>query len=313
MPSTPAQITSPQAPSAQEQAVSRPSFQIEKVAHDRAKVVRSLSEMPRGHGFCVVTTCDISRFGDFEKRCRQARRRPPSFYAYVARCMGATLQNQRHLIAARYGKKRVVPSQVQIKIAVEAATHTGEKMPMMLMFHDLGNRTMPDIADEMKARLKPLKRTPPAPHREASRFAPPGSPLWWSVFVQNVRARHPRMRHAKACTWACAQLSSTSQLTKGHAGWGIQMFTPSALSVTLGGISKRALVVDDEIVARLCVDMAVTFDHDITDGAPATRYLTQLVEEIESGRLLCEHAQKHDIEYSIATAASLGTDLDEAV
>jgi pyruvate/2-oxoglutarate dehydrogenase complex dihydrolipoamide acyltransferase (E2) component len=57
--------------------------------------------------------------------------------------------------------------------------------------------------------------------------------------------------------------------------------TNYTLQVTVGGISGKPRVVDGEIATRELLDLAVTFDHDVVDGAPATRFTQRLGELIE--------------------------------
>jgi pyruvate/2-oxoglutarate dehydrogenase complex dihydrolipoamide acyltransferase (E2) component len=69
---------------------------------------------------------------------------------------------------------------------------------------------------------------------------------------------------------------------KGHGGWGIST-TPHSLSVFVGGIARKPAVVDGRIEPRDLLALTVLFDHDVIDGAPATRFVRRLVELIESG------------------------------
>ena len=65
-------------------------------------------------------------------------------------------------------------------------------------------------------------------------------------------------------------------------GWGITMpnFT---LTVTLGGIAEKPGVVEGRIEIREYLDMTVSVDHDIVDGAPAARFVNQLRGLVERG------------------------------
>ena len=65
-------------------------------------------------------------------------------------------------------------------------------------------------------------------------------------------------------------------------GWGL---APAGQSVLLivGGISRKPAVIDGRIEPRDMLDLTVTFDHDVVDGAPAARFVKRLVELIESG------------------------------
>ena len=66
------------------------------------------------------------------------------------------------------------------------------------------------------------------------------------------------------------------------SGWGIPT-AASSLAITLGGLAPKPVVVDGRIAIRDLLCMTVSFDHRITDGAPAARFTDRLRELIESG------------------------------
>ena len=53
--------------------------------------------------------------------------------------------------------------------------------------------------------------------------------------------------------------------------------------ITLGGIGEKAVRVDGQLEFREYLSMTISVDHDIIDGAPATRFGLRLKELIESG------------------------------
>ena len=70
-------------------------------------------------------------------------------------------------------------------------------------------------------------------------------------------------------------------------GWGIPVAN-FCLVVTLGGIAEKPGVIDGRIEIREYLDVTLSFDHDIVDGAPAARFARQFSELVESGYgLLC--------------------------
>lgn len=71
------------------------------------------------------------------------------------------------------------------------------------------------------------------------------------------------------------------------AGWGIPTSFP-ALMVTLGGIEKKPAVVNDRIEVREFLSVTLSVDHDIVDGAPATRFARRLRDLVESAKGLQE-------------------------
>jgi hypothetical protein len=57
-------------------------------------------------------------------------------------------------------------------------------------------------------------------------------------------------------------------------GGGFEFVSPTLAStlVVVGGLSRRPRVVGDEIALRDVLDLTVTIDHNVVDGAPATRF-----------------------------------------
>ena len=54
------------------------------------------------------------------------------------------------------------------------------------------------------------------------------------------------------------------------------------LSITVGGIAEKPDVVDGRIESREYLGITISFDHDIVDGGPATRFTQRLKELIET-------------------------------
>ena len=57
----------------------------------------------------------------------------------------------------------------------------------------------------------------------------------------------------------------------------------TTLTITLGGITKRLIMIDDTIVEHEFLQITAYLDHDIVDGGPATRFQAHLVQLIEKG------------------------------
>ncbi|MQA11801.1 MAG: dehydrogenase [Pseudonocardiaceae bacterium] len=72
----------------------------------------------------------------------------------------------------------------------------------------------------------------------------------------------------------------------GGGGFGIAPPGPASLKIVVGGMSVRPRIVDGEVVARDVLDLTVTFDHNVVDGAPAARFVADLRRLIESAEVL---------------------------
>jgi pyruvate dehydrogenase E2 component (dihydrolipoamide acetyltransferase) len=64
---------------------------------------------------------------------------------------------------------------------------------------------------------------------------------------------------------------------------GTPILSPgTAVTLAIGVIAPRALVVDDEVVARPACTLSCTFDHRVLDGAAVGRALADLVGTLTS-------------------------------
>jgi pyruvate dehydrogenase E2 component (dihydrolipoamide acetyltransferase) len=83
-------------------------------------------------------------------------------------------------------------------------------------------------------------------------------------------------------------IAPTATIAVSNTGsYGSEAGTPilspgTAVTLALGAIQPRALVVDGQVVARPAATISLTFDHRVLDGATAGRALTDLVALLES-------------------------------
>jgi pyruvate/2-oxoglutarate dehydrogenase complex dihydrolipoamide acyltransferase (E2) component len=91
--------------------------------------------------------------------------------------------------------------------------------------------------------------------------------------------RDPAIRVNAAGTVA---VTAVGMFGKGHSGWGIAT-TPHSLSLVVGSMAWKPAVVEGRVEPREILNLTVLFDHDVVDGAPATRFTRRLIEMIECG------------------------------
>ena len=77
-------------------------------------------------------------------------------------------------------------------------------------------------------------------------------------------------------------VTSVGMFGGGHSGWGLTP-TPESLALVVGGTAWKPAIVEGRIEPREILNLTVMFNHDVIDGAPATRFTRRLVELIESG------------------------------
>jgi pyruvate dehydrogenase E2 component (dihydrolipoamide acetyltransferase) len=107
--------------------------------------------------------------------------------------------------------------------------------------------------------------------------------------IDDLRAEIRRLAEgARAGTLSLDDIVAPATIAVSNTGsYGSEAGTPilspgTAVTLALGVIEPRALVVDGDVVARPAATISLTFDHRVLDGATVGRALTDLVALLES-------------------------------
>jgi pyruvate/2-oxoglutarate dehydrogenase complex dihydrolipoamide acyltransferase (E2) component len=194
---------------------------------------------------------------------------PLSTTAFVVAAVARAAAAHPAVHAYRDWRGRLVQHHyVDVQTLVEVPTDEGA-FGLVHVVRDADVRSVADITDELRAAKDPAS-TPAG--RALTRFAPaagriPGLfPLMYAVMGRSVRA------HLRSGT---VQVTAVGMFA-GGGGFAIAPPTLASLIVVVGGLDRRPRAVGDGIVVRDVLDLTVTVDHDVVDGAPATRFGAEL-------------------------------------
>jgi pyruvate/2-oxoglutarate dehydrogenase complex dihydrolipoamide acyltransferase (E2) component len=140
-------------------------------------------------------------------------------------------------------------------------------------------KTVLDISAEIRA-----VQDRPGSSAQAGRLVKlaPRLPRFVRLLFFRILKRNPQWFKQVAGT---VVVTSVGMFGKG-GGWGIGFLPTHNLGITVGGISQKPGVKDGEIMVRDYLNLTLSFDHDIIDGAPAARFANKISEIIESGSAL---------------------------
>ena len=115
--------------------------------------------------------------------------------------------------------------------------------------------------------------------------------LWWMIM------RYPRLQKYYGGT-----VGGNSSRYVWQREWLGNPAAAHTLDITLGGISEKPFVIGGRLETREYLNMTISTDHDIIDGAPATRFASRLKDLIESGYGLIDQASVSNRSKSITDA-----------
>ncbi len=204
-----------------------------------------------------------------------------SFTAFLACCLARAVEEDKAVQACLKGRGQLmVFDDVNVGLMVEHKAG-GKGALMGHVIQGANHKTYREIHEEIRSVQSapvPPTRGMPSWFRSAMRLPWPLSRLFMAVLRWN-RRRDPTVFVSMGGTVA---ITSVGMFGGGHSGWGLTP-TPQPLGLVVGGIAWKPAVVEGQIEPREMLNLTVTFDHDVVDGAPATRFTRRLVELIESG------------------------------
>ncbi len=204
-----------------------------------------------------------------------------SFTGYLISCLARAVDEDKTVQAYRKGSKQlVVFDDVDVGFMIELKRE-GKRILRGHVIRGANRKTFWEIHQEIRSvqsNQVPLDADRVSWFRSAMLLPWPLSRLFKALMLMAIR-RDPTIVTSMAGT---VGISSVGMFGKGHAGWGIATGT-HGLDLVVGGTVRKPAEVEGRIELREILSLTIIFDHDIIDGAPATRFTRKLVELIESG------------------------------
>lgn len=204
-----------------------------------------------------------------------------SFTAWLIHVISRTIKGHEQVAGYLRGKSKVlIFNNINVSIIVEKRIN-GQWVPVPLIIEKAHERSVESIARQIReAREKELTDKDIVLHARSGRIerAYYRLPGWVRRLFWKYLLNHPRLAFKKMGNVAITSVGMMGKVQ----GW----FIPISVHPICFGISsmvKKPVVRDDKIEIRDILNMTVLIDHDVVDGAPMARFLSDLSENLEKG------------------------------
>ncbi|MDT4899120.1 MAG: hypothetical protein QOJ78_50 [Pseudonocardiales bacterium] len=191
---------------------------------------------------------------------------PLSLTAFVVASLGRAAAAHPQVHAYRDWRGRLVEHRhVDVQTVVEVPTKQGP-FGLVHIVRDADIRSVAEITAELRAVKTDHDNTTSGQLLDT--LAPtlgriPG--LYRAMFAGMGRSRRVHLASGTV------QVTAVGMFADG-GGFAIAPPTLASLVVVVGGLSRRPWVIDDRVEVRDVLDLTVCVDHNVVDGAPATRF-----------------------------------------
>jgi pyruvate/2-oxoglutarate dehydrogenase complex dihydrolipoamide acyltransferase (E2) component len=204
-----------------------------------------------------------------------------SFTAYFIWCVGKVLGEYKSVQAYVDWRGRLVMfDDVDIQTTIEVELD-GRKTVIPHIIRAVNRKTLLEVHQDIRA-----AQERPRGNRQLASLVRwfPFVPWFLRRIVYWWVLKQPRLLKQHIGT---AIVSSVGMFVP-KGGWAIGTGSAHSCGMLLGGIARRPRYVGDRLEPREILDLAVSFNHDIVDGAPAARVTAQLIRTIEAAQGLAE-------------------------
>jgi pyruvate/2-oxoglutarate dehydrogenase complex dihydrolipoamide acyltransferase (E2) component len=201
-----------------------------------------------------------------------------SLTAYILSCLARTFDDFPRFNSFRKGRRLVILDDLTISVLIEREIES-RRVPEPIGVQKANRKSFRQIHDELRA----------AQGRTVDRLGA-GSGMGWTHLIPGALLR-TFVRVASrsiAMQKRYGVVGVTAIGMFGHGPVWLVPLTAATVTLAVGGIEKREVLVDGVSQPREYLCLTVSFNHDIIDGAPAARFAARLVELLRGAEPLKE-------------------------
>lgn len=249
---------------------------------NRRVVIASVSVTKEKNAIHSLTEVDITEPRRLIKEHFDRTGEKLSLTAYIVTCLAQVIKENPKMNSFIKGKRLIILDDVTVSVLIEREI-VGEKVPEPIGIKQAQLKTFLQIHNEIREAKK-----------QQNDKLGSLSGLIWIRMIPNfllktfVRIADKNINMAKR--YGKVAITSVGMFSK-EAVWFIPHGSATVL-VTVGSINKKVIEIEGQFVSREHLCLTFSFDHNIVDGAPASRFINQLAETIKSGDLIRMELEK---------------------
>ena len=256
-------------------------YRIHKFPKSRIATIDICEIGKRKHHVTGLIELDISKSREKIREYNKDNKNKISFTAWIISVISNTIQKYETASSYRKGKNRLmIFENINVSIIVEKDLN-GQKVPIPLIIKKTNKMSIEAISMQINdAKNKPLSNKDIVLQRKADRLESiyyflPG---FIRRYVWQYLLRHPKVAFKKMGNVAITSIGMMGQIK----GWFIPI-SIHPICFGLSSIVKKPTVIEDRIEIREILNMSILIDHDVIDGAPIARFISELSRNIENG------------------------------
>ena len=253
-------------------------YRVEPFGFNRQMVTASAAVSKEKDTIHLVTDVDITLPRQLINEYLEKTKERLSLTGYVVSCLARTIAEFPQFNSFRKGNKLLILDDLTVNVLFEREID-GENVPEGVGIQKTNKKTFRQINDELRSVQKmPVERLGSGSGAAWIRFIP--------HFLLKMFVRLASKNVAMQKRYGVVGVTAVGMFGAGFM-WLIPL-TAATVTVAIGSISKRPVIIDGNLQEHEFLCLTVSFDHDIIDGAPAARFTRRFSEILSSGKEISE-------------------------
>jgi pyruvate/2-oxoglutarate dehydrogenase complex dihydrolipoamide acyltransferase (E2) component len=243
---------------------------------NRKAVIASATVTKEKNTFHCITEVDISVPRRLINEYFQQTGTKLSFTAYIVICLAQVIKDHPLLNSFIKRNKQIILDDVTVSVLIEREIK-GEKVPEPVAISNAQNKTYIQINNEIRT----------AQNQEGQQLGNLSKTTWIRFipgFLMRYFIRIADKNIIMGKRYGKVAVTAVGMFNKANV-WFIPHGSATVV-ITVGGINSKLVKEGAEIIEKEHLCLTASFNHDIVDGAPASRFMNQFIETIKSGRFL---------------------------
>lgn len=246
------------------------------LSFNRRAVIASATVTKGKNAIHCFTEVDITEPRGLIKKYFDKTGEKLSLTAYIVTCLANVIKDYPQFNSFTKGRKLILLDDITISVLIEREI-AGENVPEPIGIKNAQDKTYIQIHQEIREAKKQHTDTLGSLSGQSWISLIPSCLLRLFIRIADKNI-YMAKKYGKIAVTAVGMYSK-------EPVWFIPHGTATVL-ITVGSINKKVVELDNQFVSREYLCLTVSFDHNIVDGAPASRFMNQLIETIKSGKLM---------------------------
>lgn len=246
------------------------------LSFNRRAVIASASVTKEKNSIHAFTEIDITEPRCLIKEHFEKTGEKLSLTAYIVTCLTRVIKEHPQLNSFIKGKRLIILDDVTVSVLIEREIN-GEKVPEPIGIKQAQLKTFLQIHNEIREAKK----------QQSDKLGSLSDQTWIRLipsFLLKTFIRIADKNIQMAKRYGKVAVTAVGMFSK-EAVWFIPHGSATVL-ITVGSISQKVVEIEGQFVSREHLCITASFDHNIVDGAPASRFMKKFTETVKSGKLL---------------------------